>query len=35
VTEGFDGPFAIVSARGISRDDPDRIERDILVPCGF
>jgi nucleotide-binding universal stress UspA family protein len=32
VAEGFDGPIAIVSARGPHRDDPDRVERDILVP---
>jgi K+:H+ antiporter len=32
VTDGFDGPFAIVSARGAHRQDPDRAERDILVP---
>jgi Kef-type K+ transport system membrane component KefB/nucleotide-binding universal stress UspA family protein len=29
---GFDGPFAIVVARGHHRNDPDRAEHDILVP---
>jgi K+:H+ antiporter len=32
VTEEFNGPFAIVAARGIHRDGADRVERDILVP---
>jgi nucleotide-binding universal stress UspA family protein len=32
VTQGFDGPCAIVVTRGFHRDDPDRVEREILVP---
>jgi Kef-type K+ transport system membrane component KefB/nucleotide-binding universal stress UspA family protein len=32
VALGFDGPFAIVAARGHHREDTDRAERDILVP---
>jgi nucleotide-binding universal stress UspA family protein len=32
IVDEFDGPFAIVAARGPHRDDPDRGERDILVP---
>jgi nucleotide-binding universal stress UspA family protein len=32
IVESFDGPVAIISARGPHRDDPKRAERDILVP---
>jgi len=32
VALGFDGPFAVIVARGQHRDDPDRVERDILAP---
>jgi Kef-type K+ transport system membrane component KefB/nucleotide-binding universal stress UspA family protein len=32
VADGFEGPFAIVAARGPHREDPDRPEHDILVP---
>jgi nucleotide-binding universal stress UspA family protein len=32
VALSFDGPFAVVVARGGHRDDPERAERDILAP---
>jgi Kef-type K+ transport system membrane component KefB len=32
VALSFDGPFAIVVARGPHHEDPDRTERDILAP---
>jgi nucleotide-binding universal stress UspA family protein len=32
VALGFEGPFALVIARGHHREDPHRPERDILVP---
>ncbi len=32
VALGFDGPFAVVVARGAHREDPDRGEHDILAP---
>jgi nucleotide-binding universal stress UspA family protein len=32
VADEFEGPFAIVVARGPNRDDPDCLARDILVP---
>jgi len=32
IVKGFDGPCAIVVTRGLHRNDPDRSEREILVP---